>query len=404
MRIGIAADDLTSATDGAVPFVRAANGCEVWLDHRLAPVPGEGVTAVNKDSRARPRDEAERRAHATALRLAGSDVLYHTVDSTLRGHLEAEILAALEASGREVALLAPAFPEAGRTTEDGEQRLAGRPVHETAFGRDPVHPVARSRIRGLFPRLEDADVRHLPLAAVRSLGPGGFDPGTARLVVADATRQADIDGLVASVADPRAVLFCGSPGMARALAARFGGRGHREEPVPAVGTLLTVVGSTHTASQAQRRAMGGPGDMIEIVVDAAAATASPRQAAQAAVNAAGMAPGRARSILVAADAAPRPGADPGRIAECLGLVAAELAGILPVDGLILTGGDTAAAVLGALGVRSLRLSAEIEPGVPLGVADAPRRMAVITKAGGFGSEDVLRNAAAMLRAMEGTRA
>jgi D-threonate/D-erythronate kinase len=108
VQIGIAADDLTSTTDGAVPFVRSGHSCDVWFDYRFAPPPHTGVLSINKDSRARSRDEAERRARAATLKLGGVDVLYHTVDSTIRGHLEAEILAALRASGRKFALLAPA--------------------------------------------------------------------------------------------------------------------------------------------------------------------------------------------------------------------------------------------------------------------------------------------------------
>ena len=54
---------------------------------------------------------------------------------------------------------------------------------------------------------------------------------------------------------------------------------------------------------------------------------------------------------------------------------------------VLTGGATARAVLGALGIREFRLLGEVEPGVPFGVATDGTL--VCTKAGGFGSADTL---------------
>jgi uncharacterized protein YgbK (DUF1537 family) len=58
-------------------------------------------------------------------------------DSTLRGHFPLEVEAIAKGLGPFGAtLLVPAFLEGGRTTVAGVHRLDGRPVHETAFGRD----------------------------------------------------------------------------------------------------------------------------------------------------------------------------------------------------------------------------------------------------------------------------
>ncbi len=60
-------------------------------------------------------------------------------------------------------------------------------------------------------------------------------------------------------------------------------------------------------------------------------------------------------------------------------------------GLIMTGGDTAALVCGALGVRGIRLLREALPGIPYGILIGGRLdgTPVITKAGGFGGENTL---------------
>jgi uncharacterized protein YgbK (DUF1537 family) len=58
---------------------------------------------------------------------------------------------------------------------------------------------------------------------------------------------------------------------------------------------------------------------------------------------------------------------------------------------MLTGGETAIAVLRALEAHGLRLSGQLEPGLALGtLAGGPfDGLAVLTKAGGFGDADTL---------------
>ncbi len=70
-------------------------------------------------------------------------------------------------------------------------------------------------------------------------------------------------------------------------------------------------------------------------------------------------------------------------------------GVGDADGLVLTGGATARAVLSALGVRRLIVGGEVEPGIPWAIdPDSGRR--VVTKAGGFGDRGALRRAVAFL--------
>jgi uncharacterized protein YgbK (DUF1537 family) len=62
---------------------------------------------------------------------------------------------------------------------------------------------------------------------------------------------------------------------------------------------------------------------------------------------------------------------------------------------VLTGGETARAVLGARNIRALRLLGEVEPGVPFGMA--PDGTLVCTKAGAFGRPATLANCVARLK-------
>jgi D-threonate/D-erythronate kinase len=72
-----------------------------------------------------------------------------------------------------------------------------------------------------------------------------------------------------------------------------------------------------------------------------------------------------------------------------------------LGGLVATGGETARAVLDALGIHRLRLLGELEPGLPFSVADSwIRPLPVITKAGAFGSPQALIRCRDFLRELK----
>ena len=80
-------------------------------------------------------------------------------------------------------------------------------------------------------------------------------------------------------------------------------------------------------------------------------------------------------------------------------LAALVAPRLPkVGGLVVTGGETARAILVRCGISGLRLQGELEPGVPVGMSIGKTEIPVVTKAGAFGSSTTLARCRAALRA------
>ena len=69
--------------------------------------------------------------------------------------------------------------------------------------------------------------------------------------------------------------------------------------------------------------------------------------------------------------------------------------------LVLTGGDTARAVCGAIGVQALEISREVAPGIPVSLLQGGRwdGLPVVTKAGGFGDSETLARIIQILEAM-----
>ncbi|EJZ22705.1 hypothetical protein RCCGEPOP_03416 [Rhizobium sp. Pop5] len=355
------------------------------------------IISVNKASRTASAEDAADRARKAARSLASADILYNTVDSTIRGHVGAEITAALPASGRAIAIVAPAFPAGGRTTEGGRQLLRGVPLEQTEFVKDPLHPVTDSHLRALFRDVPDVEVRYLTLAEVRALKPGELVANGRKLLIADATVQDDLALLVKSAADPKSILWCGSPGLAIALADYVG---RADEIAPSTATTpvnLFVIGSVNPQSREQCSRLISTGNVRQIIIDSEAASRSPALAAERAAAEYSRFASGGDIILTTSEGSAS--ANPRSIASALGQAVRAVMGSQSVTGLFLTGGDTAESVLSELEISSLELLSEIEPGIPVGRTTGPHPIHIITKAGGFGSPHILLTSAALLRGL-----
>ena len=74
---------------------------------------------------------------------------------------------------------------------------------------------------------------------------------------------------------------------------------------------------------------------------------------------------------------------------------ARIARTLVEDGvrrLVVAGGETAGAVVGALGIKGLLIGAQIDPGVPGTVTMGTPRVALALKSGNFGTSDFFEKA------------
>lgn len=380
--IGILADDLTSAGDGAAPFRRTGHEARILLSTPATALPRvPGVTAIDLGTRLLDEPSATTRAGRAARLFAGSTLLFKTVDSTLRGHVTAEVRAAWAGSRRRAVVVAPAFPAEGRVTRQAVQYVRGVPVHESEFARDPVHPVRCSDLTVLFP---DAV----------AIGPEGAAAlpgliGRGALVVCSAATDDDLDRLVAAVPHLDDVLWAGSPGLAAALARRCarGDRAVASAPAPAPARRpLVVVGSANPSTRRQLAALRTQADVRGVTVGddpapsvrALRALTSPVLTLQTPDER--RAPGTARAL-----------------ARSLAAVVQALAEESLFDALVVTGGETATTVLQALGIDRIDLLDEPEPGVARGTPPLPHSLPVLIKAGGFGDDELLLRLCRLVR-------
>lgn len=302
MICAVIADDLTGACDSAAQFAAAGLRTSVAV---TAQDDAE-VVAFSTDSRDVDAAEAVRRIGALSVCVRTAEILLKKIDSTLRGNTAPEILAALEYFGREIALVNPAFPAMGRIVENGSLRVTTDPSFE------PIH----------LPNLLRDE----------------------RCLFFDAARQEDLSAKVAGMFEARRrVLWAGSAGMAKALAAQVATGDPAELPIDRPGPVLFCIGSDHPVTvEQQRRLIAQCGDRHRIL----------------------------------------------RIER--GQPPAEIANPRP-SALFVSGGDTAALVCRSLGVRSIDLRRELAPGIPAGIirGGALDGTPIVTKSGGFGAPDDL---------------
>lgn len=349
MSIRILADDLTGALDSAACFTGEAGALAVrWA----LPAPGAGSFALSTETRDLGREAAVRRVREAAPALPGAALMFKKVDSLLRGHVAAEVAAAMGAAGIARAVLAPAFPQQRRVTRGGRQHV----LADARSERVAVDVGAELRAFGIAATADPRDLGRT--------GPVAW--------IADAETDADLARIAAQGrAAPGPLLWCGTAGLAAALAARpaAGARLPR-------GRVLAICGTDHPVARAQ--------------VLAAAATHGPpiRLAPEAADVIARTLRERGAAML----APELPATSRAAAREAIGdALARLLPAIAPPDVLIVMGGETLRQCCDALGAGGLSVEALVAPGIPQARmtggawADTP----IVSKSGAFGEADTL---------------
>jgi uncharacterized protein YgbK (DUF1537 family) len=372
----IIADDLSGAADCGVAFAAHGHVSRVVLDDWGSPDDSD-VVVVDLDTR-----DGDATSAAAAVRRIIADVppktkLVKKIDSTLRGHLSAELGAMREALAGRLLVVAPAFPRAGRITRGGVQHVHGLPLHRTEAWAMEAASAPRSIVEALGP-LPACEVPVAPRWVLKArLAAAG---AAGRVAVCDATNDTDLDALVAA-ASSLDVVWAGSAGLAAALARAQPGRRPSIAWTLAGARYLVVVGSATRVAARQAAELRGSGATFLELPRTTLERSDPVELGRLGEELAERV--RCHNVVVTIGGS-RATASAGAVRRAVAAVVASAAAEVSV--LVLSGGATARALLDQLGIRMLELVAEPEPGVA--VARAGSRYVVI-KAGGFGDHGTL---------------
>lgn len=339
----IVADDLTGALDTAGCFASPDDPVHVLLE---LPGPISGRGAIDTDSRDLSEKEAVRRVAGRFELERGRDTgrtVFKKIDSVMRGHPVAESVAAFRAGKFDRVLLAPAFPAMGRITFQGRQYVV------TPSGRTPVGPklVAALSARGV---------------PASTLGDKPFGRG---FFVADAATQAELASAVETFGPGGRALYVGTAGLAAALV----GGSKRFRTAPPID--LAICGTRHPVTLAQAEAVDKR-KIGRFVLDDRGDPIPDRP-----------------SVLIAPEA-------PFEREEATAMIARSLERVVKErdrpGSVLVTGGQTLRLVCRICRVERLLCSGLHAPGTPLSlmVGGLWDGTIVVSKSGGFGSRQLLR--------------
>lgn len=396
----IIADDLTGALDVAAPFAAPKVSVRVLLEGGTtavakAAVENDDVLSVCVETRHLDAGAAKDAVRAAFDRFGdGASILFKKTDSALRGNIGAELEALLEASAARMVHFIPAFPAMGRTTNAGIHFIDGVPVAESAFGDDPLNPVACSRVADVI-----AATSMVPVLEVSAGAPLPAD--FSGIAVYDATTQGEVDARVREILQtPGPLALAGCAGLARSLAVAQGIQA-THGVAGCAGDLLVMCGSGNPASRAQCAAARAVAPSLKVPVEAmidsewidgSRACAFERELQNALDAARPLALVDASSPVPATVAAELAMPDEdlrARISSQLGALFARLICGLRPSAALIVGGDALLACLRVLGVAELVPFAEPAPGVVAAfVHVGGRKMVLASKSGGFGAPEL----------------
>jgi 3-dehydrotetronate 4-kinase len=411
MLLGAVADDFTGATDLCSMLVRGGMRTVqlIGVPGPDSAVPDVDAVVVALKSRTAPVKQAvdESLAALRWLQAAGARQFFFkycsTFDSTDKGNIGPVADAFVQALDCGFALACPAFPTNNRSVYLGYLFAGGVPLNESGMENHPLTPMTDANLVRVLSAQTDGSVGLVPFVTVDK-GSGAIRDAMTRLkeqgrryAIVDAITDTHLTAI--GVAAARHALITGGSGVAMGLPANFRAAGLLED-AGAAGGLPAVEGASAVLSGSCSRAtlgqLGFARDHLPVFEMDALAT--PDAAALAEMALAWCEGKIGEKPVVIAASAP-----PDKVAALQAKLGRDDAGVLleeavarvaeglvarGVRKLVVAGGETSGAVVKRLGVTSLRIGDEIDPGVPWTLASGTgHQMLLALKSGNFGGMD-----------------
>ena len=417
--LGAIADDFTGATDLCNTLVRRGMRTVQLID---VPAPGTEVgdaeaVVIALKSRTIPAAEATEKSLAAFawLQKAGAhQILFKycsTFDSTDAGNIGPVAEALIDALGTDFTLFCPAFPETGRTIYRGYLFVGVVLLSESGMRDHPLTPMRDPSLVRVLQRQARGRVGLVPIATVVR-GAAAIRAAFAELrwqgfrhTIVDAIEDRHLEAIGAAAANFK--LITGGSGIALGLPENFRRQGllgdsRSADTLPAIpGAAVVLSGSCSPATIAQVTYMR---DRAPIFAIDPIAVAEGRRVAEEALD-------WAKPLLSDSPILISATASPDAVSEVQRRLGRERAGVLVEETLatiarglaakgarrfVIAGGETAGAIVQALGVTGLRIGRQIDPGVPWTMSLSEPALALALKSGNFGALDFFERAFSVL--------
>lgn len=396
----VLADDLTGAADTGGAFAQAGLVTAIPLGHAAAPE--VDVIALSSECRDCAECDIEDLLLSTLRQAVANGPptrWYKKIDSALRGHPGIELAITMDEHQFNRTIIAPALPSEGRTTVDGQVLVHGVPLHRTSLGIGFATSSVQQRLRAKT----SLTFEEVPLEVVRA-GTATvalrLETATSQCVIVDAETDEDLLTIANAVSAREHMLLVGSAGFAAALVTTLPVVSNVPPSPPPLLTskpILTVAGTRHeaTATQIDVAESNGlavirPGDVATLWTPLQVQKLSDRVASRL---------HQGTDTILTITGSPGSALPGHQLADQLASVAVQSDILELIGGMILTGGDVAAAVCGRLDVDFLWLKGEVIPAIPWAtLGSGPlENTPIVTKAGSFGDSSTFVQASRFLR-------
>lgn len=412
MLLGCIGDDFTGSSDLANTLAKQGMRTVQYTgvpDGPAAPEVEAGVVALKSRS-IDPADAVAQSLEALKwLQDQGCTQFFFkycsTFDSTPEGNIGPVADALADALDAHKVIVCPAFPGTGRSIYMGHLFVNDRLLNESGLENHPLNPMTDADIRRWLAPQTRFEVGHVAAPdvfagtdAISAALTREHDAGRRHIIV-DAMRDPDLMEIGAAAAG--LPLITGGSGVALGLPRNFARAGKISGGTTPwrgqAGPCVALSGSCSVATRAQvaRHAQSHPAFEI-VAADVIEGRLTPEMMAERLLGAdtLPLAYSSADPDVVAAVQATF-GRD--RAAAALEGFFARTARLLVAGGvtrLLTAGGETSGAVVEGLGLSTLEIGPEIDPGVP--ALRAGETLTIALKSGNFGAPDFFTKAASVL--------
>jgi D-threonate/D-erythronate kinase len=262
MQLAAVTDSICSAARVASALTRSGFDTTLRLHEHaeLALQTPSGALVLDADVRGLSKLDSRTRLQRLGRRLRHSQIAFLKFDSSLRRPWD-DLFATFEASGRSQLVLAAFSPLEGFEVRHGVVFWHGSPLHRSQLARDRHNPVYEANLVELLEREGLGAV-----TLVRDISPAKLRAALkkAKFVVVDGGNRGDVERLVQSIDDPSAVLWAGSPQLARAIGDAVSKQPLEPLPDPLGAPTLLALG-THVGASEQIKALRSSGVQVVLL-------------------------------------------------------------------------------------------------------------------------------------------
>ncbi len=407
VKLLIIADDFTGALDTGIQFKKRGISTQIFTKTRIEDNEIETdteVLVIDSESRPLSKEEAylEVQSIARWAISKGIGIIFKKTDSALRGNIGAELKAVADVAEEGNVFFIPGYPEIHRITKNGMHYIDGELLENSVFGNDPFEPVKKSYIPDIINEQSTIDV--VSIQSNESVPE--LKEKESRIIVCDTVTTEDIDRRLDELLEKKYLkLVAGCAGLADRLVEKIKLKRNKEQKFKQTQGMYVACGSLNkiTEKQVEYAQKNGGFERIHLTMEQKLIPEYYKTAAGKHFMESVVALCREKKKVIVdtfdqddtkeeflkLHQIPKESVR-FRISDSHGCIVDEIVSQKTDVTILMTGGDTLMGYMKKIGCTQIEPLCEIEQGVVVSsIVSGGRSVQVISKSGGFGTEDIL---------------